>query len=198
MNILPHERRSQYSVCFFSRLASFSWHLTSFHLFLLPTAIVAFLLLFATFAVGLRCFADFDKGLLSSKLHGQSYSPVATGFSKADLFGDYFYFPSHIPLFSSAVTGSKTSYSSPLPSPGEHTNSSNMRQSSYNAGSQLGPRISIEWRNHLDIEQHSIFFSSFLTLDIPSTWSSEHEDTPQGTPTSPDSSSASSKLVSVK
>ncbi|CAL1704768.1 unnamed protein product [Somion occarium] len=31
--------------------------------------IVAFLLLFATFAVGLRCFADFDKGLLSSKLH---------------------------------------------------------------------------------------------------------------------------------
>ena len=108
------------------------------------SAIVAFLLLFATFAVGLRCFADFDKGLLSSKLHGQSYSPVATGFSKADLFGDYFYFPSHIPLFSSAVTGSKTSYSSPLPSPGEHTNSSNMRQSSYNAGSQLGPRISIE------------------------------------------------------
>lgn len=31
--------------------------------------IVAFLLLFSTFAVGLRCFADFDKGLLSSKLH---------------------------------------------------------------------------------------------------------------------------------
>ncbi|KAI0082677.1 hypothetical protein K474DRAFT_1584776 [Panus rudis PR-1116 ss-1] len=31
--------------------------------------IVAFLLLFATFAVGLRCFSDFDKGLLSSKLH---------------------------------------------------------------------------------------------------------------------------------
>lgn len=31
--------------------------------------IVAFLLLFATFAVGLRCFADFDKGLQSAKLH---------------------------------------------------------------------------------------------------------------------------------
>ncbi|KAK7693558.1 hypothetical protein QCA50_003127 [Cerrena zonata] len=73
--------------------------------------IVAFILLFATFAVGLRCFADFDKGLLSSKLH--------------------------------AVTGSKQSYSSPLPSPGEQPSSS-MRQTSYNAGSQLGPRISIE------------------------------------------------------
>ncbi|KAI0374822.1 hypothetical protein BV20DRAFT_961008 [Pilatotrama ljubarskyi] len=31
--------------------------------------IIAFLLLFATFAIGLRCFADFDKGLLKSKLH---------------------------------------------------------------------------------------------------------------------------------
>jgi hypothetical protein len=31
--------------------------------------IVAFLLLFCTFAVGLRCFADFDRGLLSSKVH---------------------------------------------------------------------------------------------------------------------------------
>jgi len=30
--------------------------------------IVAFLLLFGTFAVGLRCFADFDRGLLSSKI----------------------------------------------------------------------------------------------------------------------------------
>lgn len=41
--------------------------------------IVAFLLLFATFAVGLRCFADFDKGLQSSKLHDVTgttkYSP---------------------------------------------------------------------------------------------------------------------------
>jgi len=31
--------------------------------------IVAFLLLFATFAVGLRCFADFDRGLLTSKVN---------------------------------------------------------------------------------------------------------------------------------
>lgn len=52
-------------------------------------AIVAFLLLFATFAVGLRCFADFDKGLQSSKTHGQSYRPVATKLTKLDLFGDY-------------------------------------------------------------------------------------------------------------
>ncbi|KAI0699725.1 hypothetical protein BC835DRAFT_1330511 [Cytidiella melzeri] len=38
--------------------------------------IVAFLLLFATFAVGLRCFADFNKGLLPSKTHGQSKKPI--------------------------------------------------------------------------------------------------------------------------
>ncbi|KAJ7582730.1 hypothetical protein C8J56DRAFT_955575 [Mycena floridula] len=31
--------------------------------------VVAFLLLFATFAVGLRCFADFDRGLLNSKVN---------------------------------------------------------------------------------------------------------------------------------
>ncbi|KAI0798046.1 hypothetical protein C8Q75DRAFT_740468, partial [Abortiporus biennis] len=31
--------------------------------------IIAFLLLFLTFAVGLRCLSDFDKGLISSKLH---------------------------------------------------------------------------------------------------------------------------------
>jgi len=31
--------------------------------------IVAFLLLFLTFAVGLRCFADFDKGLITSKVY---------------------------------------------------------------------------------------------------------------------------------
>jgi len=31
--------------------------------------IVAFLLLFATFAVGLRCFADFDRGLQASKVN---------------------------------------------------------------------------------------------------------------------------------
>ncbi|OCH95547.1 hypothetical protein OBBRIDRAFT_788096 [Obba rivulosa] len=37
--------------------------------------IVAFLLLFATFVVGLRCFTDFDKGLLSSKLHDITWRP---------------------------------------------------------------------------------------------------------------------------
>ncbi|KAJ7452443.1 hypothetical protein B0H11DRAFT_2073440 [Mycena galericulata] len=31
--------------------------------------VVAFILLFATFAVGLRCFADFDRGLLASKVN---------------------------------------------------------------------------------------------------------------------------------
>ncbi|KAJ3896504.1 hypothetical protein GG344DRAFT_36676 [Lentinula edodes] len=70
--------------------------------------IVAFLLLFGTFVVGLRCFSDFDRGLLPSKVHGQSYKPVST---KVDLF-----------------------------------NNGNMsqRQSSYNGGSVLAPRISIE------------------------------------------------------
>ncbi|KAI0807376.1 hypothetical protein C8Q74DRAFT_1362887 [Fomes fomentarius] len=35
--------------------------------------IIAFLLLFATFAIGLRCFADFDKGLIKSKLHEPAF-----------------------------------------------------------------------------------------------------------------------------
>jgi len=37
--------------------------------------IVAFLLLFSTFAVGLRCFADFDRGLLASKVHNVPKRP---------------------------------------------------------------------------------------------------------------------------
>lgn len=37
--------------------------------------------------MGLRCFADFDKGLLKSKLHGQSYRPVNSAYSQG-LFGD--------------------------------------------------------------------------------------------------------------
>ncbi|KAF9464682.1 hypothetical protein BDZ94DRAFT_1215875 [Collybia nuda] len=37
--------------------------------------IVAFLLLFATFAVGLRCFSDFDRGLLSSKVNALPLRP---------------------------------------------------------------------------------------------------------------------------
>ncbi|KAJ7774808.1 hypothetical protein B0H16DRAFT_75150 [Mycena metata] len=48
--------------------------------------IVAFILLFGTFAVGLRCFADFDRGLQASKVNhgGSSYTPVLT---KLELFG---------------------------------------------------------------------------------------------------------------
>ncbi|EGN92454.1 hypothetical protein SERLA73DRAFT_191102 [Serpula lacrymans var. lacrymans S7.3] len=38
--------------------------------------IVAFLLLLASFCVGVRCFLDFDKGLHESKVNGQSYRPV--------------------------------------------------------------------------------------------------------------------------
>ncbi|KAG6849574.1 hypothetical protein H0H93_007277 [Arthromyces matolae] len=37
--------------------------------------IVAFLLLFATFAVGIRCFADFDKGLMSAKVNATPVRP---------------------------------------------------------------------------------------------------------------------------
>jgi hypothetical protein len=44
--------------------------------------IVAFILLFATFAVGLRCFADFDRGLQASKMNDvptkKKYPPVST------------------------------------------------------------------------------------------------------------------------
>ncbi len=39
-------------------------------------AIVAFILLFATFAVGLRCFSDFDQGLQSSKVQSKSFLVV--------------------------------------------------------------------------------------------------------------------------
>ncbi|KAG1789837.1 uncharacterized protein HD556DRAFT_1243215 [Suillus plorans] len=38
--------------------------------------VVAFLLLLASFAIGIKCFRDFDKGLSESKTHGQSYAPV--------------------------------------------------------------------------------------------------------------------------
>ena len=34
-------------------------------------AIIAFLLLLATFGVGIRCFRDFDRGLLNSKVNCQ-------------------------------------------------------------------------------------------------------------------------------
>jgi hypothetical protein len=41
---------------------------------------VAFIILFATFGVGLRCFADFDKGLLSAKT--AAVDPRAGGYGK--------------------------------------------------------------------------------------------------------------------
>ncbi|KAJ2916014.1 hypothetical protein MD484_g4387, partial [Candolleomyces efflorescens] len=37
--------------------------------------IMAFLLLFSTFTVGLRCFSDFDKGLAASKIHSAPTRP---------------------------------------------------------------------------------------------------------------------------
>ncbi|KAH9934754.1 uncharacterized protein B0H18DRAFT_978061 [Fomitopsis serialis] len=51
--------------------------------------IVASLLLFATFGIGCKCFHDFDKGLQSSKMHGQYYKPVATQL-KETLLGERF------------------------------------------------------------------------------------------------------------
>jgi hypothetical protein len=53
-------------------------------------AICAFLILFATFIVGLRCFKDFDKGLKPSKVHGQSLLPTSN-VEKISLIGEYFF-----------------------------------------------------------------------------------------------------------
>jgi len=51
-------------------------------LIFLILAISAFILLLATFAVGLRCFSDFDRGLQSSKVHCEHlYSVVRFQFS---------------------------------------------------------------------------------------------------------------------
>ncbi|KAJ8472691.1 hypothetical protein ONZ45_g16565 [Pleurotus djamor] len=48
--------------------------------------IVAFLILFATFVVGLRCFSDFDQGLESSKTHAlQSRPKLSNGDSAASM-----------------------------------------------------------------------------------------------------------------
>jgi len=69
--------------------------------------IVAFILLFATFAVGLRCFADFDRGLQASKVNDAPKRPQYS--PHADSAGNM-----------------------------------SQHQSSYQAGSALGPRISIE------------------------------------------------------
>jgi hypothetical protein len=52
------------------------------------SAIVAFLLLLASFIVGIKCFYDFDKGLYDSKTHGQSYTPVRLQVIDAFKMGD--------------------------------------------------------------------------------------------------------------
>ncbi|KAJ3818497.1 hypothetical protein F5880DRAFT_1238308 [Lentinula raphanica] len=69
--------------------------------------IVAFLLLFGTFVVGLRCFSDFDRGLLPSKVHDVNKRPKYS------------------------LTGNSSGNMS-------------QRQSSYNGGTMLAPRMSIE------------------------------------------------------
>ncbi|KAJ4471076.1 hypothetical protein C8J55DRAFT_582486 [Lentinula edodes] len=49
---------------------------------LIVFTIVAFLLLFGTFVVGLRCFSDFDRGLLPSKVYVTEYVfPLRTSFN---------------------------------------------------------------------------------------------------------------------
>ncbi|CCL99117.1 uncharacterized protein FIBRA_01131 [Fibroporia radiculosa] len=96
--------------------------------------IIASLLMFATFGVGVRCFHDFDKGLQNSKMHGQYYKPVATQL-RENLFG----FGNAI-LFLQGVTWNHKYLSSFLNHPGETAD----RKSSYNAGTALQQRISIE------------------------------------------------------
>ncbi|PBK78126.1 hypothetical protein ARMSODRAFT_1010740 [Armillaria solidipes] len=90
--------------------------------------IVAFLLLFATFAVGLRCFADFEKGLMESKVHGQSYTPVKNDVKMQVLNGD------SIPALSDKPNYLPSGDSAGMGQP----------QGSYLGGSALGQRISIE------------------------------------------------------
>ncbi|KAF7792999.1 hypothetical protein EIP86_004104 [Pleurotus ostreatoroseus] len=95
--------------------------------------IVAFLCLFTTFAVGLRCLADFDKGLKESKAHGQSYKPVATdpALTKLDLLHD--------------VTARRKKYlSTPVLTPPGEGGEMAEQQGQYFAGRPLQPRISIE------------------------------------------------------
>ncbi|KAF7778739.1 hypothetical protein Agabi119p4_3084 [Agaricus bisporus var. burnettii] len=47
--------------------------------------IVAFLLLLATFAVGIRCFSDFDRGLLNSKIRSVSTRPKYSKASTSEM-----------------------------------------------------------------------------------------------------------------
>ncbi|KAF9052619.1 hypothetical protein BJ165DRAFT_1441405 [Panaeolus papilionaceus] len=49
--------------------------------------IIAFLLLLATFAAGLRCFSDFDRGLQSSKVNSLPVRPSANAHNSANAMG---------------------------------------------------------------------------------------------------------------
>jgi len=68
-----------HTICFIMMLSHIWW---------LYLAIVAFLLLLTTFAIGIRCFRDFDKGLYESKAHGQSYAPVRMQVTDVFKMGD--------------------------------------------------------------------------------------------------------------
>ncbi|KAF7966119.1 hypothetical protein HWV62_39982 [Athelia sp. TMB] len=89
--------------------------------------IAAFLLVFATFAIGLRCFADFDKGLVEAKTHSE-----------------ILFHPYHQAILISFCPPDVTNqnYLSGMPSPGRGNMAE--RQSSYMNGAPLAPRISIE------------------------------------------------------
>jgi hypothetical protein len=60
--------------------------------------VVAFILLLATFAVGLRCFADFDRGLQSSKVHSIPVRPSASMKNSSGNMGEKHANTSGVPL----------------------------------------------------------------------------------------------------
>jgi hypothetical protein len=86
-----------------------------------PSAVVSFVLLLATFAVGLRCFSDFDRGLIASKVNGQYYAPLST-FKMSKVF---------------VAAPKKQKYADDLIG-------HEMGQQPYTGGTPMGPRISIE------------------------------------------------------
>ncbi|KAF9792434.1 hypothetical protein BJ322DRAFT_1207045 [Thelephora terrestris] len=91
--------------------------------------ICAFLILFATFIVGLRCFGDFDKGLKPSKVHGQSLLPTQIA-EKINLMGEYSSFSSHTDINSKPQSPGYSSEPKP--------------DGVYTGGAPLSSRISIE------------------------------------------------------
>ncbi|KAF5331136.1 hypothetical protein D9619_005568 [Psilocybe cf. subviscida] len=60
--------------------------------------IIAFLLLLATFAVGLRCFSDFDRGLRNSKEHSVPMRPNGKSYNSSGSMGQKTGSTSGIPL----------------------------------------------------------------------------------------------------